>query len=146
MYGPPLVGKLDRLRLEGLRQCIRPLGGAEAPGHDKYPHASVLLKLSASKSRFLNQAWDAADDRLAIRMIGSQTLGKTSFGWGDRAAVTPPAPPDALSQTAWCRAGRPKRSGSVCWPRQPPRHCRARGSTRRQPIDRGMLAWSPVSR
>jgi hypothetical protein len=32
-------------------------------------------KLSASQSRFLNQAWDAADDRLAIRMIGSQTLG-----------------------------------------------------------------------
>ena len=71
MYGPPPVGKLDRLRLEGLHQCIRPLGGAEAPGHDGYPHASVLLKLSASKSRFLNQAWDAVDDRLAIRMIGN---------------------------------------------------------------------------
>ena len=79
MYGPPPVGKFDRLRLEGLRLCIRPLGGAEALGHDGYPHVSVLLKLSAPKSRFLNQAWDAADDRLAIRMIGSQTLGKTSI-------------------------------------------------------------------
>jgi len=29
--------------LRGLRQGIRPLGGAEAPGHDGYPHASVLL-------------------------------------------------------------------------------------------------------
>jgi len=79
------------------------------------------------------------DDRLA-------DVGGTSFRWGDSAALTPPAPPDAWSQTAWCRAERSKRSGSVCWPRQPPRHCRARGSTRRQPIGRGMLAWSPVSR
>src|SRR5919106_4196130 len=45
MYGPPPVSKRDRSEGCGIwRQCIRPLGGADAPGHDGDPHTSVLLK------------------------------------------------------------------------------------------------------
>src|ERR1700687_5258256 len=118
MYGPPPVGKLDRLRLEGSASMYPAFGWSGGSGPRWISTRISPAKTLGFEEPFFEPGLGCGgrpprhqDDRLA-------DVGETSFGWGDRAALTPPAPHDASSQTAWCRAERPKRSGSVCWPRR----------------------------
>ena len=130
MYGPTVRRKRDfRDGLTVLRQCIRPrCGASQAPGHDGYQRAFVLISGKASRGRLGHQVSNAPAD------VGPSLNPSRRPRWDppslDLVQARGLKPCALRSRGPWFRSRAPwqarsRRCAPACWRAPPPGHCGA---------------------